>query len=154
MAAKKKSKVKKLPKEKNKCREKGCNRVAREDGYCKKCFSSKSITNEEGILQLTEIDRLKFLEIDQALLNFSQEIKLLDQEQRIDDFNFNQRRNTRNTRINELKNNIRDNVIKQKVFLGNLSEKYGFNPSISSIDDKTGVIHQLESQKSVREEKK
>lgn len=94
----------------------------------------------DAVKKLSNVDRLRFVECDTALLNHSQEIKILQQEQQLENMEFEKRRAIRQTRVNELKAAIDVRSSEQKLLLRELGEKYGFDPKYASIEDRTGVI--------------
>lgn len=124
---------------KKQCATKGC-RKSRVDGseYCAEHAHDQDPLEE--VSRLTELDRLRFLEADQALVNWTQEIKILDQEQRIENNEHEVRKRVRQNRVDQLRAAINARTIEQRQMLVELGEKYGFDPKISSIDDRTGVI--------------
>ena len=96
----------------------------------------------EAVKQLTEIERLRFFESDVAMRNHSQEIMILQQEQRLDELDYEARRRVRSQRANELQGAIQQRQIEQRSMLETLSKKYDFDPKFVSIDDQTGTIQE------------
>jgi hypothetical protein len=92
--------------------------------------------------KLSELDLLKFIRTDNELHNHTLEIKNLEQEQVIEDREFEQRRATRTNRIRLLQQSSRQRQVEQKQLLAELGKKYGFDHTIASIDDQTGIIHE------------
>lgn len=140
-------------KEKPRCKTKYCRKYVVKNGYCKKCNEKRLSASETAsiggngvkspieMLKLDEIDRLRFVELDQMLINHKQEIQILKQTQQIEDQAYVARKNQRNTRVSELLIHIKDKEIEQRAMLKKFGEKYGFKEQDVSIDDVTGVIH-------------
>lgn len=101
----------------------------------------------EAVSRLSELDRLRFVEGDTALHNHTLEIKNLDQEQRLDAAAADQRKTIRQHRVNELQAAINVRMAEQRQLLDALGAKYGFDPAVASIDDKTGTIQVHEKAK-------
>lgn len=95
----------------------------------------------EGVVKLSEIDLLRFLNTDTELNNHQLEIRNISQEEHIEKAAYEQNKATRIQRINALKQSIKVRSQEQKAMLVQLGEKYGFDPSTASIDDKTGIVH-------------
>jgi hypothetical protein len=139
--AEKKTRTKKTKQVGNKrCAIKGC-RKARVAGT-ETCRVHQGEDPLDGALQLSEVDLLRFLKSDGELQNHSLEIKNLQQEQRLDNHEFDNRKRDRQARVNELVASINSRTAEQKQMLADMGKKYGFNPAIVSIDDKTGLIHE------------
>jgi len=96
----------------------------------------------EGLCQLSELDLLKFLRTDNELHNHKLEIKNLEQAQMLEDREFEQRRAERKNRIRLLQQSIRQREVEQKQLLQEFGKRYGFDATIASIDDQTGVVHE------------
>lgn len=133
---------------KKQCSTKGC-RKARVDGseFCRDCapaapVEENALEPEKSVLKLSELDLLKFLRTDTELHNHRLEIKNLEQEQVIEDREFDQRRATRTNRIKLLQQSIRQRQVEQKTLLMELGARYGFDATVASIDDQTGIIHE------------
>lgn len=95
----------------------------------------------EDVIKLSEIDLLRFLNTDTELNNHQLEIRNISQEEHIEKAAYEQNKATRIQRINALKQSIKVRSQEQKTMLVQLGEKYGFDPSTASIDDKTGIVH-------------
>lgn len=129
---------------KKQCINKGC-RKSRVEGsaYCQDCRPATEggdIPSEA--LRLSELDLLRFIRTDNELHNHALEIKNLEQEQMIEDREFDQRRATRTNRIRLLQQSSRQRQVEQKQLLAEMGKKYGFDHTIASIDDQTGIIHE------------
>ena len=140
------AKTKKATKVRRKqCSLKGC-RKGRKDGslHCRDHQGGNGEASEPSdvVKKLSELDKLRFLESDTAMLNHTQEIKILDQEQRIEDTDHVSRKRTRATRVSQLRAAIKQRQIEQRQLLSTFGKRYGFDPEHVSIDDKTGVIQE------------
>lgn len=129
-------------KKRSRCAFEGCRKLQTEGLYCDdhQKEMEKAAVPFEHSKKLSEIDRLRFLEADTALLNHGQEIKILQQEQHIEDIENGKRRAVRQNRVNELKAAIEVRSKEQKIMLTEFAERYKFDLSRVSIDDRTGVI--------------
>lgn len=131
------------------CINDGCKRVAYKDGICRKCNSLKNKNSEktsnqrvlESVIILKEIDKLRFLEIDRTLVNYNQKIKILQQEQKLDNQSYVIRQNDRNEKIKYFSNIIEIKSKEQEELLNRFGAEYNFKPKNISIDDKTGRVH-------------
>lgn len=130
----------------HRCAEQGCRKLATDGQYCDE--HQKEAEEQQDPLaevkKLSAMDRLRFLEADTALLNHSQEIRILQQEQQIEDAENDKRRAIRQGRIRELKAAIDTRSKEQRLMLKEFSEKYDFDPTRVSIDETTGVIMEHE----------
>jgi len=132
---------KKMKARRKTCSAKGCRKGVVEDtDFCP--LHQEAEDPMEATKKLTEVERLRLFEADIALRNHSQEIKILDQEQRLDQFDYDARRNTRRQRVNELQAAIQQRTIEQRQMLEVLGKKYDFDPKFVSIDDRTGTIQE------------
>lgn len=142
MAAKKEKSVRK-----KQCATKGC-RKARIDGseFCRDCAPA-----DEGhpaqevmdkVIKLSELDLLRFVRSDTELHNHQLEIKNIEQAQTIDTREFDQRRAERTNRTRLLQQSIRQRQVEQKTLLADMGSRYGFDHTIASIDDQTGIVHE------------
>lgn len=121
------------------CGEKGCRKKAVEDtDFC--ALHQEEEDPMEVTKKLTEVERLRLFEIDNALRNHTQEIKILDQEQRLEQVEYDARKRTRQQRVNALQGAIQQRTLEQRAMLAEYGEKYKFNPKFASIDDRTGTI--------------
>lgn len=134
--------TKKTETKKQQCKKEGCKRVARADGFCKKCSAEMAQDPMEQVVRLSEIERLRFVEADQAMLNHTQEVRLLQQEQKLVDVDYMSMKQRRQNRVNELQAAIKVRTLEQRKMLAGWGEKYNFNPAHISIDDQTGVIQE------------
>jgi len=129
---------------KKQCINKGC-RKARVEGseYCQDCRpSTEGGDIPADVCRLSELDLLRFVRSDNELHNHVLEIKTVEQEQVIEDKEFEQRRAARQNRVRLLQQSIRQRQLEQKQLLADLGKKYGFDHTIASIDDQTGIIHE------------
>jgi len=101
----------------------------------------------EAVKHLTEVERLRFFECEIATRNHAQEIKILDQEQRIEANEFDARKRTRQARVDVLKRAIEIRGNEQRVMLATLGKKHDFDPNFVSIDDTTGAIQEHKPEK-------
>jgi len=126
------------------CNEKGCRKSCVDgESYC---MQHRKVVADDGVppgtCRLSELDLLKFVRTDNELHNHSLEIKNLEQEQMIEEKEFDARRAARVNRIRLLNQSIRQRQVDQKTLMAELGKKYGFDYTIASVDDQTGVVHE------------
>lgn len=92
--------------------------------------------------RLSEMERLRFNELDTALRNVELEAKNTEQEAHIDKLDYERRCEVRRLRLRQLKQVMQVKSHEQKLLLGELAKKYGFDPATVSIDDTSGIIHE------------
>lgn len=132
------------------CAEKGCRKLQAEGS--KRCREHQAAAGgngvpgrpavPDGVVQLSEIDLLRFVRTDTELHNHKLEIRNLEQEHVIDQAGFEQRRAVRQNRIKLLQQSIRQREVQQRALIEELGKKYGFDHTIASIDDETGAVHE------------
>jgi hypothetical protein len=86
------------------------------------------------------MDRLRFVEADTALHNHELAIKNIEQANRLDLIDYNERKRQRQQEILALRESIKIRQQNQRKMLEEFGETYGFDYNIASIDDKTGVV--------------
>ncbi len=97
----------------------------------------------DQVRKLSELERMRFVELDTVLQNLNLEIQNIAAAHKVDQLEFNNRCTNRQVKISELKKSIKLKMIEQEASLAELGRKYGFNPKAVSIDDQTGLIHEL-----------
>lgn len=133
-----------MAKRRKTCNEKGCRKGALDGSQFCGLHQEKTVDEDpmEAAKKLTEVERLRFFEVDISLRNHAQEIQILTQEQRLDQHEFDARKTTRQQRIYALRITVQQKSADQRRMLEIYGKKYGFDPIRTSIDDQTGVIHE------------
>lgn len=126
------------------CSTNGCRRRRTTELYCALCQKNidEAANPIDSVKKLSELDRLRFFELEIALRSHAQAIQILDQEQRIENTEHVARKQVRQNRVDELKVLIQQLTGEQTRMLAALAKKYDFDPNIVCLDDKTGVIQE------------
>ena len=96
----------------------------------------------EMVKKLTELEKLRFVQLDTALQNYELGIKNYEHQQQIDQKDFELRRRNRQDEISTLRHAQKVLLKEQQTMMLELGQKYDFDPRKTSIDDKTGVIQE------------
>lgn len=108
----------------------------------KRASRKKLVEPGDAVKKLTEIDRLRFVELDTALHNINLEIRGLKQEQQLAQIDFEQRKQGRHNRIAQLRVALSTRMQEQQLLLVKMGSEYNFDPKRTSIDDASGVIQE------------
>lgn len=131
---------------KRQCSLKGC-RKYREAGknHCRLHVGGNGETDAtadpfDAVKRLSEIDRLRFLELDTAIRNEAQAIKILQLEQEVRDKEYLQAKAGKQLEEKQLNVSIASQHVVYRELLEELGKRYKFNPDEIIIDDKSGVL--------------
>ena len=140
---KKKVKQTKAPRRKQ-CSKKGCRKLRVTDEFCEahEVESKEGMNPVDHVKKLSELDRLRFVEIDNEIRSASQQIKIMQLEQNQDSLQYDERRKNRQAHVDTFSDGISSQQGEYKSLMAGLGKTYGFNPAHVSIDDKTGVIRE------------
>ena len=127
------------------CSVKGCRKMRTTELFCPQ---HQRQTDEAGapieaVKRLSELDRLRFVELDTRVRNELQSIKILDLEQQQQHIRFEQEQRARKEQRQQLMAAIATTNAENKRLLEELSGRYDFDPAHVAIDDRTGVINEL-----------
>jgi hypothetical protein len=121
------------------CSQGGCRRLATGDG---RCPDHQVGQPTESVKRLSEVEKLRFLEVSTALRNHAQEIKILSMEQQLEDATYAANRKKRQDDSRELRQTIQLRMAEQHKMMEDLGKKYDFDPTRVSIDDRSGAVHE------------
>lgn len=126
------------------CSKPGCRRLRVTEEYCEEHQDEidAALNPIDHVIRLSEMDRLRFVEVDNEVRTASQQIKILQLEQEQDSMKYTERRTARQGLVNTHSANIDALQRDYKRLMQEFGEKHGFNPAHVSIDDKTGVIRE------------
>jgi hypothetical protein len=92
--------------------------------------------------RLSEMDRLRFVALDNELRALGFEQSNVSQEEDIDRRNYEARKLVRQQRNRQINQTLRIKAQEQKQLLVELGGKYDFDPGLVSIDDVSGIVHE------------
>lgn len=137
----KKATVKKVSRKQ--CSTKGCRKLrAGKSLHCQAHDKQAADDPISAVKRLTEMDRLRFVETDTQLRNLAQEMKILNQEHALAKIEYDARISARRNRLAQIQVELSARLMEQKQLLGVLADRYEFDATQASIDDRTGVVHE------------
>jgi hypothetical protein len=129
-------------KKRKQCAKKGCRKLRVSEEFCEAhaAEAKEGLNPIDHVMRLTEMDRLRFVEIDNDVRGSAQQIRILNLEQQQDGMQYEDRKRQRQAHVDTHSANIEAQQGEYKRLVQELGKKYGFDPAHVSIDDKTGVI--------------
>lgn len=139
----KKTKMKRAGKKQ--CSLKGCRKHREESStYCRVHVGGNGETDTAdpivAVKKLSEIDRLRFIELDTAIRNDVLAVKVLQLEQNVQDKEYLASKVGRQHEQKQLNASIASQHMAYQELLSELGSAYDFDPVDVIIDDKSGVI--------------